>query len=275
MFGSLNKEKPHRGSKVSRTIVLWICALLVVIEIIILIPSTLNYKATLRNNIIHFAEDSLKHLAFSLYINAEIPALSAGIVAVNVYSDEGSLVYKWRRAEAPTWLSLPFEPFLTILQNETIQLEERYRFGEADYLIRAQMETSTVQSELIAYVKRIASLVLLIVLTVVVGTWLVLRSTVVKPLIRITDALKNPNSEEVLKWDRDDEFGELISSYNAMRSNLYKAEQHTKNKQQQLEFMAYNDVLTDLPNRRALLEKLSTLDCDTPTVIYVIELGRP
>ena len=260
-------------SGVSRTVVLWVCLHLFFVEALILVPSAFHHKSQLVQIAIGEAEQQVAELLPQLVRAGNQPvSLPEGILALSVFTKDGRDVYR-NHSGLPNWtasLSAPSssESF------DSIEFRGRHSLNGVVYISLAHVDTRFVKDELIAYVLRVALLVLLIASTLTVATWFVVSTTVVKPLRRVIDALQNPAADAVLSWDRDDEFGELVASYNAMRANVQQAEQEAhRKKQQELEALAYNDPVSKLPNRRAFLKKLDDLNSDAGQVIHVVKLS--
>ena len=103
--------------------------------------------------------------------------------------------------------------------------------------------------------QRLAGISVLIATFVLVAaaTSLAVRRLVARPLRRLRDSLHHnaaTQSREPLVWRGDDEVGEVVHAYNQLLSEI---NQHTRD----IHRLAYQDALTDLPNRRLLEDRLS------------------
>jgi len=103
--------------------------------------------------------------------------------------------------------------------------------------------------------QRLAGISVLIATFVLVAaaTSLAVRRLVARPLRRLRDSLHHnaaTQSREPLVWHGDDEVGEVVHAYNQLLSEI---NQHTRD----IHRLAYQDALTDLPNRRLLEDRLS------------------
>ena len=104
---------------------------------------------------------------------------------------------------------------------------------------------------------------------VMLFVWIIVNLLVVRPLREVVSAFDNESTDPLNKWRRDDEIGELIDAYNTMQQNTRNAERRVKIKQNHLEYVAYHDVLTNLPNRRAFQSHIEGLSGGTPSLIYI------
>jgi len=103
--------------------------------------------------------------------------------------------------------------------------------------------------------QRLAGLLALIATFILVAaaTSLAVRRLVAQPLRRLRDSLHlnaATQAREPLVWRGDDEVGEVVHAYNQLLSEI---NQHTRD----IHRLAYQDALTDLPNRRLLEDRLS------------------
>ena len=208
-------------SRISKTIVFWVCVNLLVVEVVILVPSTFNRRAELIDNISLRAGDQIADLLDEVEDHSQrIPPrdLPNGILALHIHRNDGTLVYQGNDKAVPGWL-LSFGGTPIDDAVDSIELQRQYVVDGHEYLALVRVDTRSVGDELFAYILRIALLVLIIAGALTIGTWIVMQATVVAPLRRVIRALQNPDTEGTLEWSREDEFGELIESYNAMREN--------------------------------------------------------
>ncbi|NMU76166.1 adenylate/guanylate cyclase domain-containing protein, partial [Vibrio parahaemolyticus] len=93
-----------------------------------------------------------------------------------------------------------------------------------------------------------------------------LGRSLTKPLKQLKDQFSESNTQALPVTDiqSKDEVGELISAYNKMSN---KVNRYTS----RVEFMAYHDILTSLPNREKLLIDIQTqiTDHKSPSLAVV------
>ena len=94
------------------------------------------------------------------------------------------------------------------------------------------------------------------IFVIVIGILLTLATVkrVTKPLYKLLKATKEIGSGNLnyeIEIESNDEFGKLASSFNLMTTNLKKSNN-------QIEYLAYHDTLTGLPNRRLFNKYLET-----------------
>ena len=111
-------------------------------------------------------------------------------------------------------------------------------FGRTDGILVMELDASSiVQREMTA--GAIALLTFAIVLGATVGVvWWLARSLVVKPTLQLNDAAKQlaaGNWQKLLPTKRQDEFGELATSFNLMAQQLQQSFQKLENYSQNLE----------------------------------------
>jgi len=127
----------------------------------------------------------------------------------------------------------------------------------------ASVDSSGVNSKLLAYVLRIAGLVAIIVAVVTAGTMLVLYRAVLRPILRLRrsmlGAADNPDHAEdyrIAERPRD-ELGEVFTVHNEMLARVAESKRadHLR-AEEQARFLSRHDTLTGLPNRNFFLEHL-------------------
>ncbi|NEP77479.1 MAG: adenylate/guanylate cyclase domain-containing protein [Okeania sp. SIO3B3] len=225
-------------ARLSRKIVLWIFASILVIEAVILIPSYKrredellrqleDVSGAIFNSIVRLTQTSMKS---SGMFQAKVKTLTQDsvVLGVTIYDSQGKLIETI--GEAP---NIDFDD----LKNKDI-LRVRSRDGKrydvalsADYLginytLIARHDTSNIQPKLYAFIGRIALLVIVISLFVTLVTMLVLGVCLISPILRLRDDLiaagealsKNGNGIQFysLSVQRQDELGEVMVAFNQM-----------------------------------------------------------
>ncbi|MBI2295360.1 MAG: EAL domain-containing protein [Betaproteobacteria bacterium] len=127
----------------------------------------------------------------------------------------------------------------------------------------ARMDSSHVNSELLAFVLRIAGLVALIVAVVTTGTMVVLYRSVLSPILRlrrsILGAAANPDHADDyrIRERPQDELGEVFQAHDEMLTRLAESKRADRLRaEERAHFLARHDPLTGLPNRDFFLEHL-------------------
>ncbi|MDZ7829884.1 MAG: EAL domain-containing protein [Halofilum sp. (in: g-proteobacteria)] len=132
-----------------------------------------------------------------------------------------------------------------------------WTFGEgpARRLAVVSLDASGIDSALLNAGLRIIGLVLIICLFVTVVTMTVVGNNVLRPLNRITRAVREARRtgrRETVDPRQPGEFGELVAYYNATLAEQEQAEERGE----RLFYQAMHDPLTGLPNRALLTDRL-------------------
>ncbi len=127
----------------------------------------------------------------------------------------------------------------------------------------ANVDSSGVNAQLLAFVLRIAGLVAIIVAVVTAGTMLVLYRSILRPVLRLRrsmlGAAGHPDRAEdyrIAERPRD-ELGEVFAAHNEMLGRMGESRRADRLRAaDQARFLARHDTLTGLPNRKFFLEHL-------------------
>ncbi|MDF2959394.1 MAG: sensor diguanylate cyclase/phosphodiesterase [Paenibacillus sp.] len=121
----------------------------------------------------------------------------------------------------------------------------------------------------------------LIVIIVVLLISFFLASYIVKPLnviLNKVNEIANGNFGVKVNVNRTDEFGLLSNQVNIMSSNLESYTNELKAKNAEIEYYAYHDFLTGLPNRRSFInrlqDRLEKSDGSSSLAIIFVDLDR-
>ena len=245
----------NRG-RLSRRIVFWVFASVIVIETIILIPSFKNREKELLAQLkeVSTAKISLiMQLAPSKISDKElfdqIKGLhqSSQVVGGTLYRSDGTVVGVF--GESPEFTSPRIEG------NELIYLKskkgDRYDLVcspaqlKRDYILVLRHDASPIRRELYAFTLRIAGLVVIISIFVTTGAWFALNPIVVKPILRLREDLikaGNAISQDQqtpafysASVQRQDELGEVIEAFRHMYKQITDAINERKRAEEALQ----------------------------------------
>ncbi|MGB3508255.1 MAG: adenylate/guanylate cyclase domain-containing protein [Microcoleaceae cyanobacterium] len=225
-------------ARLSRQIVLWIFASIVVIEAVILIPSYQRRESEL----LHQLEDVSGAIFNSIVRLTQTSMMSDGkfqakvktltsdslILGVAIYDSEGKLIDIIGEAPEIDFSDLGNKDILRLRSRDGKRYDVAF---SADYLginytLIGRHDASNIQPELYAFLGRIAVLVIVISGFVTLVTMVVLGVTLISPVLRLRDDLiaagealsKNGNSVTFysLSVQRQDELGEVMVAFNQM-----------------------------------------------------------
>lgn len=238
MLGDISSLLNSFKARLSRRIVIWVFASIVIIEIIILIPSYKREEARqLRqleeisaevvDSIVRLSEQRMSPKIFE----KKIPKLTQGseiILGVAIYDARGKLVGIHGEEPAITFSDLKGADLVRQRSWDGKRYDvarSSQNLGIACSLV-VRHDASKIQQSLLYYTLRIAILVLLISAVVTTTTMIVLGATVIVPILRlrddlmlVADALKSerdrPNFYS-LQVKRADELGQVMIAFNEM-----------------------------------------------------------
>ncbi|MGH1350034.1 MAG: putative bifunctional diguanylate cyclase/phosphodiesterase [Methyloligellaceae bacterium] len=129
---------------------------------------------------------------------------------------------------------------------------------QVDKLGTLTITFSTAKVSGILFRKIAESTVVSILLSFVLSFYIfwVTKQQVVRPLTLLTDTITQSSQENKrhhVPWESNDEFGQVISNFNSMQVTLDREEEKLRQVNQRLDYIAYNDNLTSLPNRACCL----------------------
>ena len=249
--------RPFFACRLCWSITVAVFALILVVEIAILIPSTRTFEQAERARI---AERALVLVNAKLELQASRPQAAIagiaghfGVQGVALYDETGARLAA--QGDAP-----PFPVGELGAQAVSFDDPERddvlisaWRFASDPPLrVAARSDASHVAPDVRAYQWRIAGLVAIIVLVVTAGTMVVVYMAVLRPVLRLRQSSQLAGEDPVaaerqrLPTGRRDEIGQLIDAHNAMLEKISASAR----------FVARHDPLTGLPNRAALTEFL-------------------
>jgi len=259
------------ASRLSRRIALWIFFCVILIEILIFIPSYNNHEKELLSQ--------LKD------ISAARVALIMEIVSPDAPDDElfehvkklqndkvviGGALYGADGRKIGEFGEMPELMIADVkAAGMTFMLSQdgsRYDIAcspvelQRDYRLILRHDSTSINDELLAFILRIAGLVVIISLVVTVGTWLTLRWIVVNPilklrqdLVRAGEALSNDQQAPEFysaTVQRNDELGEVIGAFRQMYRQISDAINKRRQAEEALQVSfeqveAYSQVLNN------------------------------
>lgn len=225
-------------ARLSRKIVLWIFASIVVIETVILIPSYQRREYELLGQL----EEVSRAIFNSIVLLTQTTMMSPGkfqtkvktltsdsvILGVTIYDSQGKLMEKFGESPEIDFSDLGNQDILRVRSRDGNRYDVAW---SADYLginytLIARHDASNIQPELYAFIGRIAVLVIVISAFVTLVTMLVLGVTLISPILRLRDDLiavgeaLSKNGVRVkfysLSVRRQDELGEVMMAFNQM-----------------------------------------------------------
>ncbi|EKN64606.1 EAL domain-containing protein [Schinkia azotoformans] len=112
---------------------------------------------------------------------------------------------------------------------------------------------------------------------VIVILWFSKKMT--KPIIQVAEQVKliarGDYTQEPIEITSKDEIGELVLNFNIMKENQKKAILKQKEYQERIEYMAFHDDLTKLPNLRYIKEKLTQeMQSHKPFTLLILDVDR-
>lgn len=112
---------------------------------------------------------------------------------------------------------------------------------------------------------------------VIVILWFSKKMT--KPIIQVAEQVKliarGDYTQEPIEITSKDEIGELVLNFNIMKENQKKAILKQKEYQERIEYMAFHDDLTKLPNLRYIKEKLTQeMQSHKPFALLILDVDR-
>lgn len=264
--------------RLCRSVAFSVFLLILAIESVILIPSAYNF----RSNALQLLEQRAMTVMQSVAPAGEVLARPREVEQLlrRAQRDNPILALSIRRSDGAILGTIGDADFSDFAIDEVLRGRRdkagRLTLGGTCYDIAwsavvggerlvflARMDSSRVNTELIAFVLRIAGLVALIVAVVTTGTMVVLYRSVLSPILKLRrsmlDATANPDhADDYQIHERPrDELGEVFQAHDEMltrvaeskRADRLRAEEHAH-------FLSRHDTLTGLPNRDFFLEHL-------------------
>jgi len=225
-------------ARLSRQIVLWIFASIVVIEAVILIPSykrreeELLYQledvsGAIFNSIVRLTETSMTSDGI-FQMKVKTLTEDSVILGVTIYDSQGELIETIGEAPEIDFFHLGDKDILRVRSQDGTRYDMAL---SADYLginytLIARHDASKIKRELYGYIARIAVLVIVISVFVTLVTMEVLGFTLINPILKLRDDLiaagetLSKNGARVKFYSvsvrRQDELGDVMRAFNQM-----------------------------------------------------------
>ncbi|MEL6320112.1 MAG: PAS domain S-box protein [Cyanobacteria bacterium J06626_14] len=225
------------NARLSRKIVLWIFASIVVIEAIILVPSVFRREQEL----LQYLEDVSTAKASGIFatkdlavddeqILAYMQSLQENDVVVGgaLYRTDGSLVGTFGESPELTYTDVATKGKEAALNRFESRYEALWSMSplEGRYVLIIRHDSTSVNEEFFAFIGRISGLVVIISAFVTIATWIVLERLIVSPILLLRQDLlgagetlsqdnglgKLPTFESI-DDDRQDELGEVNQAF--------------------------------------------------------------
>ncbi len=263
------------STRLSRRIAVWVFVSVIVIEAIILIPSYRNRRQELLSQLADLSGAKIAVMAVLT------PAASADAVLMNyvrvlshhppvaggaVYDDDGKRVGGFGEAPALTYADVHDRGTLARLSPDGARYDVFFSDGHIpnDYSLVIRHDAGQVRQELVAFILRIAGLVLIISLFVTAGAWIALDPIVITPILRLRNDLisageaiigDRPTPEfSSLALQRRDELGDVIGAFKKMYRQIAAAVAERKQAEKALQ-MSFEQVEAYSQAMRKELEK--------------------
>ncbi|VXD23802.1 adenylate/guanylate cyclase domain-containing protein [Planktothrix paucivesiculata] len=232
------------NARLSRKIAIWVFLSLVIIEIVILIPSVYRYQQELLRQLPAMSASKIAWMVetYPYSSNTELLKqlshlhhLNPDILGGAVYQPTGELMGQF--GESPTLT------FSQAIEGKKLYLRQpkgdRYDvagntvLSKHKYIVIIRHDASDIQTQVYAYILRIAGLVLIISVFVTSATLFVLGKNVILPIIKlrldlieagkaIVDNKPVPRFYSSLT-ERNDELGDVIVTFKTMFEKIYQA----------------------------------------------------
>ena len=152
--------------------------------------------------------------------------------------------------------------------------------SESPYVIGIVTDYHIIQNVLNMQLKNNVIISLIVILVVLIIS-IILASYIVKPLnviLKKVNEVAKGNFEAKFKIKRNDEFGLLSNQVNIMSDSLVRYTDELKTKNAEIEYFAFNDYLTGLPNRisfiKILQERIETNNGASSLAVIFVDLDR-
>ncbi|MFZ1199917.1 MAG: SpoIIE family protein phosphatase [Desulfobacterales bacterium] len=235
--------KPAR-SRLSRRIVFYVFVSVVVIEAIILIPSTMNREKELLQQMRSQAAAQL-----DILLNLLPPAAGAQeifdqvshlqdcseIVGGTLYDLAGQRIGSFGEPPELAFAEITAAGVGTAKSPDGHRIDTAWRPPQLEraIVLVLRQDTTTVRREVRAFILRIAGLILIISIFVTIGAWSALHPIVVTPILRLRkdlvlagEAISNDRSTPEFfsaAVQRQDELGDVIAAFNQMYRRISEA----------------------------------------------------
>ncbi|NES83501.1 MAG: adenylate/guanylate cyclase domain-containing protein [Moorea sp. SIO2B7] len=242
MLARLTKLLDLFKARLSRNIVLWIFASIVIIEAIILIPSVNKREQELLAQLKEISSGKVTWIimaypgASAQEILAQVEKLQLkpilhNILGADIYDSQGQLLGSFGEKPELSFAQVNSDGIITLQSRNGSRYDIAWsgKLLPKNCTLIIRHDVSSIKRELYAYTGRIAGLVILISAFVTFVTILVLGKTVIVPVLRLRDDLMAAGealSKDQANLDsynfyafsvkRTDELGEVMEAFNQM-----------------------------------------------------------
>jgi serine phosphatase RsbU (regulator of sigma subunit) len=250
-----NRFFPSR-SRLSRKIVFYVFASVIVIETIILIPSYLKREQELLNQlqmVVSAQVDVIAAISSSDELEPEwLPRIHqlqdcSNIVGGSVFTNTGQALTTFGEPPALTFSQATAGQVKYLRSADGMRYDSAWLENDLQrpLVLVLRQDATRVQQELLAFTLRIAGLVVIISIFVTAGAWLALGPIVVAPILRLRvdllaagEAISNdqPTPEfHSAATRRHDELGEVIGAFHQMYGQISDAVSKRKKAEAELQ----------------------------------------
>ncbi|MFZ0611149.1 MAG: SpoIIE family protein phosphatase [Desulfobacterales bacterium] len=244
MINALKRWLKPARSRLSRRIVFYVFVSVVVIEAIILIPSTMKREKELLQQVRSLAGAQVEILLSLMPSMAGDQELfyqlghllgCSEIVGGTLYDLDGQRIGSFGEPPDLAFTEITAAGEGTAKSPDGRRIDTAWRPPQLQraYVLVLRQDTTTVQREVKAFILRIAGLVLIISIFVTVGAWSALHPIVVTPILRLRkdlvlagEAISNDRSTPEFfsaAVQRKDELGDVIAAFNQMYHRISEA----------------------------------------------------
>lgn len=295
-----NFWRPLIDCRLCRSITFAVFVLILAIESVILIPSALNFY---RHELDRLEQKAVAMVGAALMIDGRSPAADELQARVTKLLQDGEIlglsVLRRDGAALARAGDAAFDGFdLDAVRRDAQEVARRRvlngrcydiawsrNIGGEPHIVLARMDSSAVNSALLAFVLRIAGLVGLIVAVVTAGTMFVLYRSVLNPVLRLrrsmlAAAAAPGHAHHFRIAERpDNELGDVFEAHNRMLRRVAESKLADRLRaEEQARFLVRHDTLTGLANRAFFLEHLrrslqAVRERGEDVVVFVVNLA--
>ncbi len=240
----------QRQSRLSKRIVLSVFAAIVGIETVILIPSVYRREQELLAHLQELSAATLQGILSEAAPNLDqlspatvldwvrraqpLPQVRGG----TLYTAQGQRVGSFGEAPVLTFDQVQSQTHRTWLDRRQRRYDALWQMSplEGRYLLIVRHDTTGIQAKVVAFIGRIAGLVVLISGVVTWATLVVLQSILIAPILALRDdllraapaalqesSLAPPEFASSAIAHQDDELGEVVMAFQEMFAQIYQA----------------------------------------------------
>ncbi len=227
-------------ARLSKRLAIWVFASIILIEFIILLPSTIRYEQQLLNEI----QESSLNAAFVVgqLLPPETTPITLQRSLENLGSDFslGGCIYNIAGRRLGQFGEPPQLSFHDAQQQKKLKRGDRYdiawqtpAFRGDRYWVILRQDASHLPSEIVAFIGRVTVLVIIISSVVTLSTMMALERIVITPILRLRQDLQTAGkavqegqiSNQFLyhQYHRNDEFQDVLTAFEQMYQQVVQA----------------------------------------------------